>query len=311
MTYSLDHRVAVTSRNQVASGSSLELKEHCSSVSFCAYGVKFELHVPDALLSQLAWPIVPGAEFTEKGQADAALTVHERQSAEGEAGYEIFENGAALSIVNNLEAAIRGVEAWAQLTVATLAKELVFVHAGVIGWKGRAIVVPGRSLSGKSTLVLSFVRHGADYYSDEYAIFDSEGRVHPYWRQPKLRVRSDQDMATSLVGGRLKGAPPKPMPLGWVLISRYEAGSRWHPRRLSKGGTMLGLLDNTVPLRSRPEQSVKVLATAVKNAQGFEGTRGEAADFAEQVLASLASPGFGVAASFRPAADDLKADATG
>jgi len=47
------------------------------------------------------------------------------------------------------------------------------------------------------------------------------------------------------------------------------------------------MLDNTVPLRCRPEQSVQVLARAVKNAQGFEGMRGEAADFAEQVLASL------------------------
>jgi hypothetical protein len=94
-------------------------------------------------------------------------------------------------------------------------------------------------------------------------------------------------VATSLLDGTLSGAPPKPIPLGWVLISRYEADSRWHPRRLSCGKTLLGLLDNTIPLRCRPEQSVRVLAGAVKNAQGFEGMRGEAADFAEQVLASL------------------------
>ena len=53
------------------------------------------------------------------------------------------------------------------------------------------------------------------------------------------------------------------------------------------GGTLLELLDNTVPLRSRPEQSVRFLARAVKNAQGVEGMRGEASDFADQVLASL------------------------
>ena len=49
------------------------------------------------------------------------------------------------------------VESWDQLAVATLAKELVFVHAGVVGWRNRAIVIPGRSLSGKSTLVLALV----------------------------------------------------------------------------------------------------------------------------------------------------------
>lgn len=277
----------IASRNRVVSSSSFKFAEHNSVLSFFAYGVKLELRIPDAVLSQLAWPIVPGAEFADEGQADAVLRVQERQSGEGETRYEIDENGTVLSAVCSLEAATCAVESWAQLTVATLAKELVFVHAGVVGWKDRAVVVPGRSLSGKSTLVLSFVERGAHYYSDEYAIFDSEGRVHPYWRLPKLRVASDQKVASSLLGGTLSGAPPKPIPLGWVLISRYEADRRWHPRRLSCGGTLLGLLDNTVPLRCRPEQSVKVLARAVKNAQGFEGMRGEAADFAEQVLASL------------------------
>ncbi len=276
----------VASRNPVVLSSPYKLESN-SLLSFVAYGVKFELRVPDALRSQLAWPIVPGAEFAVEGQADAILTVQECQSDEGETRYEIIENNAVLSAVSCLEAAACAVESWAQLTVATLAKELVFVHAGVVAWKDRAIVVPGRSLTGKSTLVLSLVESGADYYSDEYAIFDTEGRVHPYWRLPKLRVASGQKVAASLLGGTLSGAPPKPIHLGWVLVSRYEADSRWHPRRLSCGGTLLGLLDNTVPLRCRPEQSVQVLARAVKNAQGFEGMRGEAADFAEQVLASL------------------------
>ena len=49
----------------------------------------------------------------------------------------------------------------------------------------------------------------------------------------------------------------------------------------------MGLEVKTVPLRCRPEQSVKMLARAAKFAQGLEGKRGEAGDFADQVLASL------------------------
>ena len=67
----------VASRNQVVSSSSFKLGEHNSLLSFFAYGVKFELRAPDALLSQLAWPIVPGAEFADERQADAVLTVRE------------------------------------------------------------------------------------------------------------------------------------------------------------------------------------------------------------------------------------------
>jgi hypothetical protein len=277
----------VAPRNQLVFDSALERKEPDSLLSFHAYGVKFKLHIPLALLSHLAWPILPGAEFANGGGADAVLSVQGYRSAEGETCYEIAENSAIWGAVGSIEAAAAAVESWAQLTVATLAKDLIFVHAGVVRWKDRAVVVPGRSMSGKSTLVLSFVERGADYYSDEYAVFDSEGRVLPYWRLPKLRVASDQKVATGLLGRTLGGAPPKPIPLGWVLISGYDRGSRWQPRRLSCGRTLLGLLDNTVPLRSRPEQSVKFLAKAVKNAQGFEGTRGEAAEYADQVLASL------------------------
>jgi hypothetical protein len=256
-----------------------------SVFSVLAYGVRIEFRVPPALLAELPSPIVPGAEFDVRGAADATLSVQVNYSAGGDPLYEITGDGGGIGVENSLQAAAHKVESWAQLTVATLAKGLVFVHAGVVGWRNRAIVMPGRSLSGKSALVLALVEAGAEYYSDEYAIFDSEGRVHPYWRLPNVRVASGRKVASRLQGGIPNGPPPIPIPLGWVLISRYEAGSSWQPRRLTCGETLLGLLDNTVPLRIRPEQSVKALSKAVANAQGFEGARGDAANMAKNILA--------------------------
>ena len=54
--------------------------------------------------------------------------------------------------------------------IAQAARPWLFVHAGVIGWKERAILIPGRSFSGKSTLVKAFLQAGATYYSDEFAV---------------------------------------------------------------------------------------------------------------------------------------------
>jgi len=45
--------------------------------------------------------------------------------------------------------------------VAAEARERIFVHAGVVGWRGSAILVPGRSRSGKTTLVAELVMEGA------------------------------------------------------------------------------------------------------------------------------------------------------
>ena len=61
--------------------------------------------------------------------------------------------------------------------IAQASRRRFFVHAGVVGWKGQAIVVPGRSYSGKSTLVKEFLNYGATYYS-EFAVFDRRGYVY-------------------------------------------------------------------------------------------------------------------------------------
>jgi hypothetical protein len=267
--------------------SNLGIETLDSVFSVLACCVRIELRVPAALRAELPSPIVSGAEFDDRGPADAVLSVRVNHSAEGAPLYEITESSMVLGTESNLQAAASIVESWAQLTVATLADGLVFVHAGVVGWRSRGIVMPGRSLSGKSTLVLALVEAGADYYSDECTIFDSEGRVHPYWRLPNLRGAAGKKAARELLGHVLSGSPPSPIPLGWVLISRYGAESSWQPRRLSCGETLLRLLDNTVPLRRRPEQSVKTLARAAANARGFEGVRGEAANFAQQALGLL------------------------
>ena len=279
--------MAVTLPNTVIANSNLGIETLDSVFSVLAFGARIELRLPAAFLAELPSPIVPGAVFDAQGPADAVLSVRLNHTAEGDPLFEITENGKVLGTETSLQAAKAVVESWAQLTVATLAQDLVFVHAGVVGWRNKAIVIPGRSMSGKTTLVLALVEAGADYYSDEYAIFDSEGRVHPYWRLPKLRGASGDKVASRLLGNVLSGPPPLPIPLGWVLVSRYEAGSSWQPRRLSRGETLLGLLDNTIPLRSRPEESVKTLARAMTNAQGFEGLRGEAASFAQEALAFL------------------------
>src|SRR5579862_5116240 len=71
-----------------------------------------------------------------------------------------------------LEELFEPLESDLQALVAGAARRRVFVHAGVVGWKGQAIVIPGRSYSGKTLLVAALVRAGATYYSDEYAVLD-------------------------------------------------------------------------------------------------------------------------------------------
>ena len=106
----------------------------------------------------------------------------------------------------NLDSVFDTFESDLRIFVAEFAKHRVFVHAGVVGWKGRAIVIPGRSYSGKSTLVAELVRAGATYYSDEYAVFDARGRVHPF-QNPSSSARKgsiSNRKSKSLISGAIR-----------------------------------------------------------------------------------------------------------
>jgi hypothetical protein len=174
-----------------------------------------------------------------------------------------------------------------QIYVGILARRRIFVHAGVVEWKGQAIVIPGRSMSGKSTLTAELVRAGATYYSDEYAVLDQQGRVHPYPRQIGLRspgMAEQTKVRAEELGGRVGS---KPLPVGMVVVSQYQEGARWRPRKLSPGQGALEVLANTVPARTRPEESLSSIQQAVTRASIFKGRRGDAKETAQLILESL------------------------
>ncbi len=170
--------------------------------------------------------------------------------------------------------------------VAEMAPGRLFVHAGVVGWNGKAIVVPGASHAGKSTLVAALLEAGASYYSDEYAIFDMEGRVHPFPRS--LQLRDGSDVPTRVepeeLGGR-RGVGP--LPVGLVAVARYDQGSRWRPARLSPGRALLELLANTIVARSHPSRAMSTLRRIVSRAPSFKGRRGEAKETAAWLLEAV------------------------
>lgn len=193
-------------------------------------------------------------------------------------GWRVWRDRRVMCRALPLAAALDALESDAQLWVAEHAPDRLFVHAGVVVTGGRALVLPGRSFAGKSTLVRALVRAGATYYSDEYAVFDANARVHAYPRP--LAVRGP-------AGRRLIPAPRQarpPRPVAQILLTRYKPGATRPLRRLAPGRAVLALFKNTVAARSRAAFALSVLTRISASANAWYGQRGEAADLAAQLL---------------------------
>jgi len=190
----------------------------------------------------------------------------------------------------DLDAVLGALESDVQMYLAQSAHGKLFVHAGVVEWGGRAIIIPGRSFSGKTTLVAEFVRAGATYYSDEFAVFDKSGRVYPFSKSLGIRETRDSPRQTKYSISEYGGiAGTQPIPVGLVLATNYQRGGRWCPSRRSEGTAVLALLENTVTARREPELALGILSRVVRSASILQGERGEARHVVSNVLNELRS----------------------
>jgi hypothetical protein len=175
------------------------------------------------------------------------------------------------------------------LAEAVAARRKLFVHAGVVGWRGQAIVIPGRSMTGKSELVAALLRAGASYYSDEFAVFDKKGYVHPYHKPLTLRRASGGQLRNSPVEVPSELVGSKKLPVGLIFVGAYHEGAQWNPRTLTPGEAVLEMFDNTVLARYRPDLALAILQRVALGALALKSQRGNADDVAPQVLDRLAN----------------------
>jgi hypothetical protein len=201
------------------------------------------------------------------------------------AGYRLERNGRLLFKCTDRADFLDGFRSVIALDVAETSPLYTFVHAGVVSWGDHAILIPGRSFTGKTTLVAELVRAGAVYYSDEFAVLDEQGRVHPYAQPLQIRENGSYRQTERPVQEFGGVAGEKPIPVGLVLVGKYRATAQWRPRQLTPGVGLLKLLDNTVSARRAPATALSTLKQVVSHAVIVRGVRGEASQIVQWVAA--------------------------
>jgi hypothetical protein len=255
---------------------------------FASYGCRVGVRFNDpSLLGRLTAHLPPGWRPCHSPEVDQIFSVWVSPSgAPARAASRVYSGRQRRARAKDLGEAFSVLESEIRQSVAAAARDHTFVHAGVVAWQGRAILVPGRSRSGKTTLVAELVRSGAVYYSDEFAVLDRRGRVHPFAKSLSIRegcARHEvvRRLCAEDLGGECgEGA----LPVGLVVLASYRPGVEWRPATLTRGQAVLEMLSHTVPARLRPEASLVALERAVARATVLRGERGEASEVAAGLL---------------------------
>jgi hypothetical protein len=257
-----------------------------AGLALTSYGCRIGVRTTGpALLAQAVERLPPGWRPADSPRVERlySLACHHTRVTPSDV-CRLWVNGTARAGPASTESVLDVLESDLQLFVAEMAHRRVFIHAGVVGWHGGAVLIPGRSHSGKTTLVAALVRAGALYYSDEYAVVDGWGRVHPYPR--RLAIRSVDGRTVRCLPDALGGRTGiEPLPVRLVAVMAYRAGGLWEPRSLSPGRGVLALLAHTVPARREPGRSLRALRRVVRRSPVVESERGEAAELVPALLA--------------------------
>ncbi len=252
---------------------------------FESHGVRIAVTSDSAATLDAAQPFLPPLRTPmSAGRVQRIFHLSSAPDADGKTAFSLHTAGRAVASSGGLPQVLKALEWEVSLLLAQRARDRIFVHAGAVEWQGKALVVPGRSFSGKSTLVAQLVRAGCAYLSDEFALLDSTGACHAYPRRLSLRVAGDIEKRTAEeLGGHTR---VDPLPVGCVIVTRYRPGAVWQPASLSSGEAVMALLQNTVAARARTREVLASLEASTAGARALSGDRGDAAEMVTALLSS-------------------------
>jgi len=234
------------------------------------------------VLTEIDSAFVPGSRASERHEPDLAYSL-ECDKMRGL--YAVSIGSQELFETPDLNRLLKFLKLHVQHAIAESAVERLFVHAGAVAWRGKAILLPGHSGSGKSMLVRELICAGAAYLSDEFAVLDPDGLVHPFARPLSLRTNLGKvDCPVSELGVRTAA---EPLSVGMVAFTRYKPRGTFRPVRLTPGVALLELLKHFVTVRANPGKAMRIAGAITSNCLVVSSVRGEARSSAALLLNRL------------------------
>ncbi len=135
-----------------------------AGMSFTSFGVRIGVrtNTPE-LLSRVVAQLPIGWKCASSNVVERLYSVIEggtSTKSNARSFHLLYADIERLERTENLDQLLESLGSDLETYIAQTTRQKLFIHAGVVAFKGRAIVFPGRSLSGKSTLAKEFLRAG-------------------------------------------------------------------------------------------------------------------------------------------------------
>ena len=186
------------------------------------------------------------------------------------------------------------------------------IHSAVVEREGRALVLPGQTGSGKSTLCAALAHAGWRLLSDELTIVSqSDGRVQAVPRPISLKGASidligrhyplaDMTLAVddthkgSIAYARAASdavaAGQQSAPIGFVVFPRFIAGTELAFEPLSRAATLTELMKNTFNVGLLGADGFEALACAITHAKCYAVEYGDLSSILKWVDSTCRHP---------------------
>src|SRR5262249_30425794 len=137
--------------------SKLDRVAWAGGIAFLTHGIRVGIRVDDpAVLDRLPPHLPPGCKPLVGPVVKYLYSLRAARNGGGRGerpDHRLYTGPRVTSSATDLEKTLDDLATSLEFAVAVSAQRFLFVHAGVVGWRGRAILIPGRSGSGKTTLV--------------------------------------------------------------------------------------------------------------------------------------------------------------
>lgn len=191
-------------------------------------------------------------------------------------------------------------------SVPKKARDFLFLHAGAVSRSGRALLLPARMDSGKSSLTLALLRAGWDYLSDELAPIDPvTHRVYPFPKLigldadgvqlfPGLEQRLDDRHGLSSVLSERYVRPEDVdsqvadrSAISWIIFPTPDFEGPARLESLTAAAAVKGMAANCFNLFRYGDRGVALLARVMSEARAFTITGGSPSERAEEITRQL------------------------